>query len=70
MLVISAEILADIALCPWEALKVRMQTATTPFATSTVEGFNKILKHEGISGSVYVSYYLGFSCAALAKKFL
>ncbi|CAG8622881.1 67_t:CDS:2, partial [Paraglomus brasilianum] len=46
----SAEILADIALCPWEALKVRMQTATTPFATSTVEGFNKILKHEGISG--------------------
>ncbi|RHZ84094.1 hypothetical protein Glove_85g80 [Diversispora epigaea] len=46
----SAEVLADIALCPWEALKVRMQTSTEPFAKSTVEGFNKILKNESISG--------------------
>ncbi|CAG8526687.1 3011_t:CDS:2 [Acaulospora morrowiae] len=46
----SAEILADIALCPWEALKVRMQTSTEPFAKSTSEGFSKILKNEGVSG--------------------
>jgi len=46
----SAEILADIALCPWEALKVRMQTSTQPFASSTAAGFNKILKAEGLNG--------------------
>ncbi|CAI2169724.1 7310_t:CDS:2 [Funneliformis geosporum] len=46
----SAEVLADIALCPWEALKVRMQTSTQPFAKSTSEGFNKILKQEGLNG--------------------
>ncbi|CAG8720218.1 8342_t:CDS:2, partial [Racocetra fulgida] len=42
----SAEFFADIALCPWEALKVRMQTSTVPFANSTAEGFQKILKQE------------------------
>ncbi|CAG8481949.1 6140_t:CDS:2 [Funneliformis caledonium] len=52
----SAEVLADIALCPWEALKVRMQTSTEPFAKSTSEGFNKILKQEGLSG-----FYKGLS---------
>ncbi|KAJ1976199.1 Cu/Pi carrier [Dimargaris xerosporica] len=46
----SAEFLADIALCPWEALKVRMQTTTTPFAAGTVDGFSKILKSEGAGG--------------------
>ncbi|CAJ0630027.1 586_t:CDS:2 [Entrophospora sp. SA101] len=40
----------DIALCPWEALKVRMQTSTQPFASSTAAGFNKILKAEGLNG--------------------
>jgi len=49
-LFISAEVLADIALCPWEALKVRMQTSTTPFANSTSEGFNKIRNQEGLNG--------------------
>lgn len=46
----SAEMIADVALCPWEALKVRMQTSTTPFAASTVAGFRKILAQEGFSG--------------------
>ena len=46
----SAEVFADIALCPMEALKVRMQTSTTPFASSAREGISKILKQEGISG--------------------
>ncbi|CAB5102151.1 unnamed protein product [Rhizophagus irregularis] len=46
----SAEVLADIALCPWEALKVRMQTSTVPFAKTTFEGFNKIKSQEGLSG--------------------
>lgn len=46
----SAEVIADVALCPWEALKVRMQTSATPFASSTAAGFNKILSSEGASG--------------------
>lgn len=47
----SAEVLADIALCPLEALKVRMQTSiTTPFATTSMEGFSKIYRGEGLGG--------------------
>ena len=47
----SAEVIADVALCPMEALKVRMQTSTTPFAGgSTLAGFNLIMKSEGLSG--------------------
>jgi solute carrier family 25 phosphate transporter 3 len=46
----SAEFLADIALCPWEALKVRMQTSIPPFATNTAEGFNKLRAAEGLGG--------------------
>ncbi|KAJ1670789.1 Cu/Pi carrier, partial [Spiromyces aspiralis] len=47
----SAEVIADLALCPWEALKVRMQTSiATPFTTSTVEGFRKIATTEGLNG--------------------
>ena len=46
----SAEVIADVALCPMEALKVRMQTSTEPFANSTAAGFSKILKTEGVSG--------------------
>ena len=47
----SAEVLADIALCPMEALKVRMQTSVAiPFATSSTAGFSRILREEGIGG--------------------
>jgi solute carrier family 25 phosphate transporter 3 len=46
----SAEFIADIALCPLEAVKVRMQTAAIPFANSTGEAIKKISTMEGISG--------------------
>ncbi|KAF2270244.1 mitochondrial phosphate carrier protein-like protein [Lojkania enalia] len=46
----SAESLADIALCPWEAIKVRMQTTLPPYAHSLREGFIKIVSQEGYAG--------------------
>jgi len=45
----SAEFFADIALCPWEAAKVRIQTMPG-FANTLREGFPKILKNEGLNG--------------------
>lgn len=48
----SAEFIADIALCPLEAIKVRMQTSIPPFATGTLDGFNKITAKEGWAGYV------------------
>merc|ERR1712178_598696 len=47
----SAEFIADILLCPWEALKVRMQTSDAgKFPTSFMAGFNKISSTEGTAG--------------------
>jgi solute carrier family 25 phosphate transporter 3 len=46
----SAEFLADLALCPFEAIKVRMQTTLPPFAHSVREGWSKIVKEEGFAG--------------------
>ncbi|KAI8391774.1 mitochondrial carrier domain-containing protein [Radiomyces spectabilis] len=46
----SAEFFADIFLCPWEALKVRMQTSLPPYAKTTKEGFNKLMAQEGLKG--------------------
>ncbi|RMZ67789.1 DFFRY protein [Pyrenophora seminiperda CCB06] len=46
----SAEFLADIALCPMEALKVRMQTTLPPFARNLREGWAKVIKEEGVGG--------------------
>lgn len=46
----SAEFIADIALCPFEAIKVRSQTTIPPFATGTIDGWNKITAKEGIGG--------------------
>ncbi|KAI8380509.1 mitochondrial phosphate carrier protein 2 [Choanephora cucurbitarum] len=46
----SAEFIADVLLCPMEALKVRMQTSVPPFAKTTSEGFKKILATEGLGG--------------------
>ena len=48
----SAEFLADIALCPFESIKVRMQTTLPPFANSLREGMSKVIKEEGVSGLV------------------
>ncbi|KAF2144273.1 uncharacterized protein K452DRAFT_357149 [Aplosporella prunicola CBS 121167] len=46
----SAEALADLALCPWEAIKVRMQTTLPPYAHNLREGFSKIVQNEGYAG--------------------
>jgi solute carrier family 25 (mitochondrial phosphate transporter), member 3 len=46
----SAEFFADIALCPFEAVKVRMQTTTPPFATGTLAGLSKVTSTEGFGG--------------------
>jgi solute carrier family 25 (mitochondrial phosphate transporter), member 3 len=46
----SAEFIADIALCPFEAIKVRMQTTIPPFATGTFNGWSTITAKEGTAG--------------------
>jgi solute carrier family 25 phosphate transporter 3 len=46
----SAEFIADIGLCPFEAVKVRMQTTMPPFATGTLDGINTIVGKEGVAG--------------------
>jgi solute carrier family 25 phosphate transporter 3 len=46
-----AEVIADVLLCPWEATKVRMQTAAEgSFTTSGVAAFNQIRSQEGTAG--------------------
>lgn len=46
----SAEFIADVFLCPMEALKVRMQTSIPPYAKTTREGFTKLMAEEGPKG--------------------
>jgi solute carrier family 25 phosphate transporter 3 len=46
----SAEFIADVGLCPLEAVKVRMQTTIPPFATGTFDGISKITSKEGVAG--------------------
>lgn len=50
----SAEFFADLALCPFEAIKVRMQTTLPPFASTLREGWSKIVTKEGYGGYVLV----------------
>lgn len=46
-----AEVIADAFLCPWEALKVRMQTSKPGvFPTKMVPGFQQIKLNEGMNG--------------------
>lgn len=45
----SAEFFADIALCPFEAVKVRVQTDPT-FANGLMDGMPKIIASEGVNG--------------------
>lgn len=46
----SAEFLADLALCPFEAVKVRMQgTIPNPY-TGTLNGINAVTAKEGYAG--------------------
>jgi solute carrier family 25 (mitochondrial phosphate transporter), member 3 len=46
----SAEFIADMLLCPWEAIKVRMQTTLPPYASNLREGWSKIVAQEGYAG--------------------
>ena len=46
----SAEFFADIALCPFEAVKVRMQTTIPPFASGTFNGISTVTAKEGYGG--------------------
>ncbi len=46
----SAEFIADLFLCPFEAIKVKTQTTIPPFATSAFDGWKKITAKEGIAG--------------------
>ncbi|KAG6524506.1 mitochondrial phosphate carrier protein 3, mitochondrial-like [Zingiber officinale] len=45
----SAEVIADVALCPFEAVKVRVQTQPG-FARGLSDGLPKLVKSEGVSG--------------------
>ncbi|KKA28501.1 hypothetical protein TD95_005296 [Thielaviopsis punctulata] len=46
----SAEFFADIALCPFEAIKVRMQGALQPAYSGTADGLRRIVASEGVAG--------------------
>ncbi|KAL0412340.1 UNVERIFIED_CONTAM: Mitochondrial phosphate carrier protein 1, mitochondrial [Sesamum radiatum] len=45
----SAQIFADVALCPFEAVKVRVQTQSS-FAKGLADGFPKLYANEGLYG--------------------
>jgi len=45
----SAQVIADVALCPFEAVKVRVQTQPK-FGKGLVDGFPKLYATEGLSG--------------------
>lgn len=55
----SAEVIADVALCPFEAIKVRVQTQPG-FARGLSDGLPKLIRSEGVSGYVIflILYYL------------
>jgi len=46
----TAEAIADLFLCPLEAIKVRMQTTLPPFASTLREGWSKVVAQEGYAG--------------------
>jgi solute carrier family 25 phosphate transporter 3 len=46
----TAEFIADIFLCPFEAIKVRMQTTIPPYARTLRQGWSKVVAEEGYAG--------------------
>ncbi|QLQ80568.1 hypothetical protein HG537_0D05690 [Torulaspora globosa] len=50
----TAEFIADIMLCPFEAIKVRQQTTMPPYCRNVFEGLSKVYRSEGWRG-----YYKG-----------
>ena len=49
----SAELIADIAVCPFEAVKVRTQTTIPPDIRGTFSGLSDVISKEGMGGLVY-----------------
>jgi len=58
----SAEFIADLALCPFEAVKVRVQTSPS-FAKGMVDGLPKIIATEGFG-----NLYAGLDLSGLVKS--
>ncbi|KAH1302220.1 hypothetical protein KXX11_003165 [Aspergillus fumigatus] len=46
----SAEFIADVALCPFEAVKVRTQTTIPPEFKGTFSGISQVIGKEGVAG--------------------
>ncbi|EGP88961.1 unnamed protein product [Zymoseptoria tritici ST99CH_1A5] len=46
----TAEFIADVFLCPFEAIKIRMQTTIPPYATTLRQGWSKVVAEEGFGG--------------------
>lgn len=46
----SAEFFADLALCPFEAIKVRQQTTIPPMSKGLINGWTSVTKKEGLAG--------------------
>ena len=57
----SAEVIADVALCPFEAVKVRVQTQPG-FARGLSDGLPRFVKSEGALGYVSSLFFLPFAC--------
>uniref|UniRef100_A0A060T1C8 ARAD1C23716p n=1 Tax=Blastobotrys adeninivorans TaxID=409370 RepID=A0A060T1C8_BLAAD len=49
----SAEFLADIMLCPWEAVKLKTQITIPPYATNVFDGVKKFMAAEGGFAGLY-----------------
>lgn len=71
----SAEVIADVALCPMEAVKVRVQTQPG-FARGLSDGLPKFIKADGVSGYAFWSLiivsivlFLLICCEALILLF-
>lgn len=52
----SAEVIADVALCPMEAVKVRVQTQPG-FARGLSDGFPKFVRSEGYLGYILLALF-------------
>lgn len=52
----SAELIADVALCPFEAVKVRTQTTIPPDIRGTFTGLANVISKEGYGGYVTIPY--------------
>lgn len=68
----SAEVIADIALCPFEAVKVRVQTQPG-FARGLADGLPKFVRSEGALGYVFFCliwlwYAIRFECSFIFSK--